>query len=86
MGQYVVLHPDKESITSALLRFAEQLSPFGILSEELSNQDILVQTRENHRACYLGNYTEFRINRYSLEKNGLDNMHIVEQFLQINSS
>ncbi|HLE88364.1 MAG TPA: hypothetical protein VI727_11960 [Candidatus Brocadiaceae bacterium] len=70
LDQSVNLHTDKNSILFALLRLAEQVSPFGIFCEDLSAQDVLVQTNTNRQIkCYLANYTSFHINHYSMQKN-----------------
>ena len=82
LDQYVNLHTDKNSIFFALLRLAEQVSPFGTFSKDLSAHDFLVQMKGNRRACYLGNYTAFHINHHSVQKNRTANTRIIKQFLQ----
>lgn len=76
------LYSDK-NLHFLLLRFAEQVSPFGVFCKGLNPQDILVQEKGKHRvACYLGNYTSFRINRHSAQKNKSTNANIMKQLFQ----
>ena len=76
------LYSDK-NLLFILLRFVEQVSPFGVFSKDLNLQDILVQENGDHRLkCYLGNYTSFRINRLPVQKNTPINIHIIKQLLQ----
>lgn len=79
LNQYIDLHKDKNPITSALLRLAEQVSPFGIFTKDLNTQDILVRMSGNHLTCYLGNYTAFQINRRPIQKNRATNTAIISQ-------
>ncbi len=80
LNQYAVLHSDKNSILYVLLRLAEQASPFGAFSKDLSTQDIIVQKNENQQAiCYLANYASFHINQYSLRRNRSINTSIIKQ-------
>ncbi|MCF6155018.1 MAG: hypothetical protein E3K36_07150 [Candidatus Brocadia sp.] len=66
-----------------LLRFAEQVSPFGVFSKGLDTQDILVQKNEKHQVkCYLGNYACFHINRHPAQKNKSINANIMKQLLE----
>ena len=86
LDQYVDLHSDKNSIVYALLRLAEQVSPFGTFSKDLSTHDFLVQMKGNRLECYLGNYTAFHINHHPMQKNRTVNTHIIKQLLQINDT
>jgi len=82
LNQYADLHSDRNSILYALLRLAEQVSPFGVFREYLSTQDILVQKNANQQAkCYLANYASFHINQYSLQRNRSINTSIIKQLL-----
>ena len=81
LDQYVDLHSGKNSILSALLRLAEQVSPFGTFSKDLSTHDFLVQMKGNRLECYLGNYTAFHINHHSVQKNRTANTRIIKQLL-----
>ena len=82
LNQYAYLHSDRNSILYALLRLAEQVSPFGVFREYLSTQDILVQKNANQQAkCYLANYASFHINQYSLQRNRSINTSIIKQLL-----
>lgn len=83
LNQYLDLHPDKDTIISALFRIAEQVSPFGIFTGDLGTQDILVQMNGNRLTCYLGNYASFHINRYTVQKNREINTDVIRQFLLI---
>lgn len=72
-----------ENYVSSLLRFAEQVSPFGVFSKDLRPQDILIHEHgKQHPTYYLGNYTSFRINRHSLQKNKSINTNIIKRLLQ----
>ena len=82
LNQYDDLHSGKNSILYALLRLAEQVSPFGIFSKDLSTHDFLVQMKRNRLKCYLGNYTAFHINHYPVQKNRTVNTRIIKQLLQ----
>jgi len=82
LDQSVNLHTDKNSILFALLRLAEQVSPFGTFSKDLSTHDFLVQMKGNRPECYLGNYTAFHINHHSVQKNRTANTRIIKQLLQ----
>ena len=82
LDQYVDLHSGKNSILSALLRLAEQVSPFGTFSKDLSTHDFLVPMKGNRLECYLGNYTAFHINHHSVQKNRTANTRIIKQLLQ----
>src|SRR3989339_350602 len=84
LNQYAYLHSDRNSILYALLRLAEQVSPFGAFSKDLSAHDFLVQTKGNRLECYLGNYTAFHINHHPVQKNRTINTRIIKQLLQIN--
>jgi len=81
LNQYAYLHSDKNSILYALLRLAEQVSPFGIFSKDLSARDFLVQMKGNRPECYLGNYTAFHMNHHSVQKNRTANTRIIKQLL-----
>jgi hypothetical protein len=84
LNQYADLHSDKNSILYALLRLAEQVSPFGVFREDLSTQDIIVQKNTNQQAkCYLANYASFHINQYSLQRNRSINTSIIKQLLRV---
>ncbi|MBM2835222.1 MAG: 3-deoxy-D-manno-octulosonic-acid kinase [Candidatus Brocadiaceae bacterium] len=82
LDQYVDLHSGKNSILYALLRLAEQVSPFGTFSKDLSTHDFLVQMKGNRLECYLGNYTTFHINHHPVQKNRTVNTRIIKQLLQ----
>ena len=84
--QYVDLHSGKNSILYALFRLAEQVSPFGTFSKDLSTHDFLVQMKGNRLECYLGNYTAFHINHHPVQKNRTVNTHIIKQLLQTNDT
>lgn len=84
LHQYVDLYPDNDLLRPALLRFVEQVSPFGTFTKDLDTQDILIQTHGNRLTCYLGNYTSFFINRLSTQKNRSVNTHIIKPLLQMN--
>ena len=86
LHRYVDLHSDKDLVLFALLRFMEQVSPFGTFTKDLNTQDILVQINGNRLTCYLRNYTSFRINRHSIQKNRSVNTHIIKPLLQINDT
>jgi hypothetical protein len=84
LNQYADLHSDRNAILYALLRLAEQVSPFGVFREDLSTQDIIVQKDANQRAkCYLANYASFHINQYSLQRNRSINTSIIKQLLRV---
>ena len=82
LNQYADLHSGKNSILYALLRLAEQVSPFGAFSKDLSAHDFLVQTKGNRLECYLGNYTAFHMNHHPVQKNRTINTRIIKQLLQ----
>ena len=82
LNQYADLHSGKNSILYALLRLAEQVSPFGAFSKDLSAHDFLVQMKGNRLECYLGNYTAFHINHHPVQKNRTINTRIIKQLLQ----
>lgn len=82
LNQYDDLHSDKNSILYALLRLAEQVSPFGIFSKDLSTHDFLVRMKGNRFECYLGNYTAFHTNHHPVQKNRTVNTRIIKQLLQ----
>lgn len=78
LHQYPDIYSD-QNLLFALLRFGEHISFFGVLSNDLSTQDILVQRSDTcHPRCYLGNYSSFRINRLSTQKNRLLNTYIIK--------
>lgn len=84
LNQYADLHSDRNSILYALLRLAEQVSPFGAFSKDLSIQDIIVHKNTNQQAkCYLANYVSFHINQYSLQRNRAINTSIIKQLLRV---
>lgn len=67
-----------QNLFFSLVRLAEQVSPFGILSKNLSCQDILVRMQGNRLRCYLGNYHAFTINRLPGETNKPVNVQIIK--------
>lgn len=72
-----------ENYLFSLLRFAEQVSPFGVFSKDLHPQDILIQENGKQQGkCYLGNYISLRINRHSVQKNKSINANIMKHLLQ----
>jgi tRNA A-37 threonylcarbamoyl transferase component Bud32 len=76
------LHPGK-NLLPVFLKFAEQISPFGVLDRKLTPHDMLVQRKENRSPkCYLGNHTSFHTNELSAEKNRLINTQIMKHLLQ----
>lgn len=76
----------EETYLFFLLRFAEQVSPFGIFSKDLCPQDILIQKDERHHLkCYLGNYTSFCINRRPVQNNKAINANIMKQLSQMHN-
>ncbi|OHB98991.1 MAG: hypothetical protein A3G70_03735 [Planctomycetes bacterium RIFCSPLOWO2_12_FULL_39_13] len=80
LNQYADLRSDRNCILYALLRLAEQVSPFGTFSKNLSTQDIIVQKDANQQAkCYLANYASFHRNQYSLQRNRSINISIIKQ-------
>ncbi|HHT9108750.1 MAG TPA: lipopolysaccharide kinase InaA family protein [Candidatus Wunengus sp. YC63] len=82
LNQYADLHSGKNAILYTLLRLAEQVSPFGTFSKDLSTHDFLVQMKGNQLECYLGNYTAFHINHHPVQKNRTVNTRIIKQLLQ----
>ncbi len=82
LNQYAYLHSDRNSILYALLRLAEQVSPFGIFSKDLSTHDFLVRMKGNRLECYLGNYAVFHTNHHPVQKNTTVNTCIIKQLLQ----
>jgi hypothetical protein len=82
LDQYADLHSDKNSIVYALLRLAEQVSPFGTFSKDLSTHDFLIQMKGKRSGCYLGNYATFHINHHPVQKNRTVNIRIIKQLLQ----
>jgi hypothetical protein len=84
LNQYIGLYSDKNTTLFALLRLADQVSPFGMFTKNLNIRDILVQKITNRLTCYLGNHASFRINRHSIQKNRTVNKHIVKQLILTN--
>src|SRR3972149_491267 len=62
LNQNAGLHSGKNAILYALLRLAEQVSPFGTFSKDLSTHDFLVQMKGNRLESFIGCYTPFYIN------------------------
>ncbi|UJS19133.1 MAG: lipopolysaccharide kinase InaA family protein [Candidatus Brocadia sp.] len=71
-----------QKLLFSLARLAEQVSPFGVLSKDLSCQDILVRTQGNRTRCYLANYYSFSINRLPGETNKPVNMQTIRNLFQ----
>ncbi len=82
LEQYNNLHPDKTPLSYALLRLAEQASPFGVFREDVNAHDFLVQQKPNSPVCYLGNYAAFHINHSSVQKNRTANARIIKRLVQ----
>ena len=83
LDQYADFHSDRNSLLYALLRLANQVSPFGVFCENLSTQDFLVQMKRNRLKCYLGNYTAFHINHHPVQKNRTVNTRIIKHFYKL---
>ncbi|MBI2470481.1 MAG: hypothetical protein HYV59_04470 [Planctomycetes bacterium] len=82
LDQYGNLHSDKTSVLFALLRLADQVSPFGVFREDLNIRDILIQTNTNQQIkCYLANYASFNINHHSMQRNRSINTRIIRRLL-----
>ncbi len=82
LEQYNNLHTGKALILCALLRLAEEASPFGVFRENLSVHDFLVQQKPNMAVCHLGNYAAFQINHASVQKNRTANTRIIKRLVQ----
>ncbi len=70
----------------SLTRLREQVSSFGVLNNNLSCQDILVQMQSGRFKCYLGNYYAVSINRLPGETNKTVNAQVVKNLLQTNNA
>ena len=82
LEQYNNLQFGKAPILYALLRLAEEASPFGVFRENLGIHDFLVQQKPNGPVCYLANYAAFHINHAPVQKNRTANTRIIKQLVQ----
>lgn len=70
-----------QKLLLSLARLREQVSPFGVLNNNLSGQDILVQMQAGRFKCYLRNYHSVSINRLPGETNKRVNAQIVKNLI-----
>ncbi|MBE7548045.1 MAG: hypothetical protein HS127_13230 [Planctomycetia bacterium] len=64
--------------------FIEEISPFGIVRQDMNTRDIILHTDKHHRLkCFLKDYSAFFLNRQSYQQNKSFNMKVFDQALMI---
>ncbi len=82
LRRYAETHPDKNLISGALVRLAEQVSPYGVFRADLNSDGLLARMGGKHPVCYLANYHAFCINHDDFRKNREINLPIIRQVIE----
>lgn len=83
--QYLSSNGKTDILIQTIKVFIKEISPFGVVSQKLNAQDIILQTDERHRLkCFLKDCSSFFVNRRSFQQNKFYNTKIFGQVITIN--
>ncbi|MCF6150404.1 MAG: hypothetical protein E3K37_17350 [Candidatus Kuenenia sp.] len=83
--QYLSSNEKKDILKQTINVFIKEISPFGVVSQNLNAQNIILQKDEHCRLkCFLREYSSFFVNRQSFQQNKYYNTKIFGQAITIN--